>query len=105
MLKDITAQDLHSILKGENKLVVLDVREREKWEKGHIIASVSVKKELFHEEVKKYNKDSEIVIICQYGPIGLDLCLELLDKGYENIYYLIGGLQAWHENRLPLTTI
>lgn len=49
------------------------------------------------------NKNEPIYLYCKSGPMANWAAHSLLEMGYTNIYNLEGGLDAWKEQKLPLT--
>lgn len=87
----------------DNSLLV-DIRPKEQFEKGHIINSLNLSlKDLESDpkELQKY-KDKPIIMICQVGQPALKAANLLQKKGFKNVLCLKGGLQAWNTAELPL---
>jgi len=84
--------------------VVLDVRETNEFQNGHIVNSVHIPQGFLKDrlnELEKY-KTKPIVIACRSGHRSGQACSLLKKNGYENIYNLSGGVMAWESANLPL---
>jgi rhodanese-related sulfurtransferase len=86
----------------EDNLVVVDVREAEDFEKGHIPGAINVPKDQW-EHARGLNKGKTNVIYC-YTPechLGANACVRFASEGYP-VMELDGGFEAWKENELDI---
>lgn len=86
--------------------LVLDVRETHEWDRGHIpnsrhIALGQLGKRLH--EVEKF-KSRPIIVVCASGNRSSSACGTLKRAGFEQVFNLAGGIGAWSEANLPVTT-
>jgi rhodanese-related sulfurtransferase len=95
-----------TLLMNREDAVVLDVRETGEWSSGHIpgarhITLAQLDKRM--SELEKF-KDRPIIICCASGNRSSSACGQLKKGGYEKVFSLAGGISAWLESNLPLTT-
>jgi len=105
--KKISPNELQDRIAGEEKVVVLDVRAEEKYNRFHIEASQVVslnipKNEIFEledgAELSALPKDRQIVVTCTTGN-SAEKCAKILDGlGYQ-VEVLEGGITAWKESK------
>jgi rhodanese-related sulfurtransferase len=105
--KNITPKELHEKIKGENLMVLLDVRAVEKYKEFHIedpqLVSLNIPKtEIFNLEegsvLSQLPKERPVVVTCTTGNSAAK-CAKILDGlGYQ-VEVLEGGLTAWKEYR------
>jgi len=84
---------------------LLDVRNAEDFERGHIINAVNIDVATLgdrEKELDKY-KDKTVVICCAQGTESIRIARSLKMKGFEKLYSLKGGISAWQNANLPLT--
>lgn len=83
----------------ENKAaLVLDVREKEEWDAGHIDhAQLVPLSALAQGHIPDIPRDSEIIIYCQKGKRGLQAAHILQAYGYIDVCNMAGGYEAWLE--------
>ncbi|HEY6897662.1 MAG TPA: rhodanese-like domain-containing protein [Rhodocyclaceae bacterium] len=86
--------------------LVLDVREPDEWSKGHIpnarhIALGQLEKRLH--EIEKF-KEKPVVVCCASGVRSAKAGDTLRKAGFAQVFSLNGGVSAWGEANLPLTT-
>jgi rhodanese-related sulfurtransferase len=84
----------------------VDVRETHEWSAGHIpdarhIALAQVEKRL--SELEKF-KGKPLIICCASGNRSSSACRTLKKAGFERVFNLAGGLAAWTDAGLPVTT-
>lgn len=80
------------------KYHLIDVRTPEELaENGTIEGSINIdfKNANFEEQIKKLNKGIPIFIFCRSGGRSQKACAELNGYGFENVYDLDGGYEAW----------
>ncbi len=98
MIQEIDAQTLESWLKN-NEAVLIDVRETDEFQSGHIEGAISIPLSIFpvkynHED---YPSDKKIVFQCKAGGRSMRACQIVCDiaSDEDNVYNLAGGIGAW----------
>lgn len=90
---------------NHEEAVVIDVRDKAQYAKGHIIGAINVPNSAFSEritELEQY-RDRPIILCCQLGDISLKAGASLAKAGFSKLYRLRGGLLAWQNLNFPLT--
>jgi sulfur-carrier protein adenylyltransferase/sulfurtransferase len=85
--------------------VLVDVREGDEWRQGHIPQAVGIPRgflELRVEE-KVPDRKTPIIVQCASGTRSLLAARSLRELGYEHVYNLNGGFNAWKDRGLPFT--
>ena len=90
----------------------MDVREPEEWQHGHIDGSVPAPRgllEFFADPTSPRHKEAldprkRTIVLCASGARASLAALTLKTMGYEDVAILDGGLKAWTEAGLPLTS-
>ena len=95
-----------TLLMNREDALMLDVRETGEWSSGHIpgarhIALTQLDKRM--SELEKF-KDRPIIICCASGNRSSSACGQLKKGGFEKVFSLAGGISAWLQASLPLTT-
>lgn len=91
-------------LMNHKDALVLDVREKNEYDAGHILNSKLIPLGKLAEragELEKY-REQPIVVICRSGQRSLSATAALNSKGFTQVYNLDGGIQAWQKANLPL---
>ena len=84
---------------------IVDVREQDEWEEGHIPNAVHISRDTIESAVEEKFPDKNAMIICHCGGGGRSaLAAQSLQKiGYKNVRSMAGGLKAWKAAGLPTT--
>jgi rhodanese-related sulfurtransferase len=91
-----------SLMNDENALVI-DVRSKEAFKRGHVVGSISMPKDQFDVESPRLKnaKDKAIIVVCVKGNDASRVALTLRKAGYDS-KVLAGGIDAWKAAELPL---
>lgn len=97
--KSIKVGELKSKIQCGDDLVILDVRTTREveilnFEKAINIPLDNLKKNDF---TLSYDKNTELIVLCQNGPRSIEAIKYLLELGYVKSSYLEGGLTAWEK--------
>ena len=102
---NISVADATLKLNREDALII-DVRETHEWDRGHIpnarhIALGQLGKRM--QEIEKF-KSRPVIVVCASGNRSSSACGTLKRAGFEQVFNLSGGIGAWSEANLPVTT-
>lgn len=100
----ISPQAATLMINREDALVI-DVREPREWTAGHIPCARHIVRDQLDKrirEIERY-KTRAIIVNCQNGVRSVMACNKLRKRGFEKVYNLEGGLDAWREAGLPVT--
>jgi glyoxylase-like metal-dependent hydrolase (beta-lactamase superfamily II)/rhodanese-related sulfurtransferase len=88
------------------ELIVLDVRERDAYEAGHIPGAHHLPRGQLELRVNEELKDPtrRILACCEFGRISTLATATLRTMGFRGAVALDGGMKAWREAGYPLTT-
>lgn len=89
-----------------NDAVVLDLRSAEAFGRGHIVNATNVPLDEFnptHAKVSRL-KNKSIVAVCDSGVTSNKAVADLRKSGFEHVYGLKGGMNAWGQAGLPVVT-
>ncbi|MGH8078968.1 MAG: rhodanese-like domain-containing protein [Lysobacter sp.] len=101
--KALRPAELTALINRDNALVI-DLSASGEYEKGHIAGSRSVQISQFDPESKLLAsaKQLPVVAVCRTGQASADAAKRLKKAGFEQVYWLDGGIQAWQQAELPL---
>lgn len=89
----IAVWDLDKVLE-DRKALLIDLREREMYEKGHIPGAICVQYEKLFIEVKGFSGERPMVLYCQRGNASLLAGKMLAEQGFVT-YTILGGYLAY----------
>jgi rhodanese-related sulfurtransferase len=103
-ITEISPQDTAAKLET-GEAIIVDVRERDEWDEGHIAGATHMSRGTIELEIEKQVSDTDAMIICHCGGGGRSaLAAESLQKmGYKNVRSMAGGFKAWNAAGLPTT--
>ena len=83
---------------------VLDVREPDEFEAGHLPASTLIPLAQLTDRVAELDahRSQNIVVICHGGKRSATACGQLAQLGFANTYNIAGGILAWKKAKLPV---
>lgn len=100
---NLTPADATHLINRENAVVV-DIREREGFNTGHIVNSINIpQKDLLTSEKLKKLQAKPIILVCKLGQTSLPLASKLRKQGFKTVCVLKGGIDAWKNAGLPLS--
>jgi rhodanese-related sulfurtransferase len=87
-----------------NGMIILDVRERDAYEEGHIAGAKLLPRGQLELRVNQDLPDPmrRIVSCCEFGRISTLATVTLRDMGYQRAVALDGGMKAWREAGYPV---
>lgn len=104
-VRPLSPQEATLLMNREDALVI-DVRDIIEWSGGHVSSArhlMLAQLEAKLSELDKF-KTRPLIICCQSGARSALACRTLKKHGFEQVYNLSGGIAAWREAGLPLTT-
>ncbi len=95
-ISEIDARDLQE----RNGAVLVDVRERDEWEEGHIPGAVHIPRGFLESRIENAvpNRSSRVVLYCASGARSAFGAKALTDLGYDDVSSLSGGFTDWKRN-------
>lgn len=93
--RTISAEELKERMERGDKLEVIDVREEDEYEVARIEGVRLLPLSRFPEWAGTLSPEAEIVFMCHHGIRSAQVCSYLAREGFENLYNLAGGIDAW----------
>ncbi len=95
--KVINGDELQTMMKDGEQLTIVDVREQELFDKGHIPGAILIPYGSAKGRILKELKPEErIVFVCHGGPMGDKLSKILIKNGYGKVHNLGNGMHGWN---------
>lgn len=97
-------EQLQEQLKAGSPIVVVDVREKEETDEGHIPQAVLLPRGRLEGRVEQVvpDKNAPVVTHCAGEGRGAMAAQRLREMGYTNVSYLAGGFNDWKAKELPI---
>ena len=86
--------------------VFLDIRSAAEFSRGHIVRAVNLPAEEIPKRAKEIGryKEKPVVVVCQQGIRAKHAVRKLVELGFQKPATLAGGMNAWRDAQLPLTS-
>lgn len=95
---EILTQSIHSVDMTGKEEYILDVRNEEEWNNGHLDQAVNIPHGKLLNENILFNKEDKIYVHCQSG-VRSSIAVGILEnKGYENVMNIREGYQDFPES-------
>jgi rhodanese-related sulfurtransferase len=95
--KHINVDEFLAMRKKDKGLIVIDVRDDDKWAEGHIPGAKHIHKSVIAEKIesKVPDKTAHIVCHCGGGESGARSADALSKLGYKNVSVIDGGFRSY----------
>jgi rhodanese-related sulfurtransferase len=89
---------------NSDDVVIIDVRDSHEFLKSHIESAINIPLASLEEKLQSLAKHKQNILIvnCQTGARSVSACKTLTKAGFEQVYNLLGGIQSWEDNKLPI---
>jgi rhodanese-related sulfurtransferase/glyoxylase-like metal-dependent hydrolase (beta-lactamase superfamily II) len=104
-MKQVTAAQLNEMMAdGAAAPQVLDVREQDEWDAGHIDGAVRMNFKHLSDGYRSLGLDPEqpVVVYCASGNRSSTAGSLLEARGFKRVHNLVGGIDAWREAGYPV---
>jgi len=92
IMKHLTEEEFRS---GYRKAQLIDVREPNEFEGGHILGARNIPLSQLRQRYKEIRSDQPVYFYCQNTVRSGRAAQMLKRKGYNNLYCLKGGFKGW----------
>jgi molybdopterin/thiamine biosynthesis adenylyltransferase/rhodanese-related sulfurtransferase len=98
-----SSQALDSLRDSERGCVIVDVREREEWDEGHLPGAVHVPRGHLESRIESAapDKSRPVLVYCASGNRSAFAAKTLEELGYDHVVSLAGGFTDWKRNGNP----
>jgi len=100
----VSPQELVGLM-NHSRAGVVDIREKEAFEQGHILGAINIRLSDMESKKKLLNKyrSKPIVVVCQNGMSSSKAVQWLKKEGFDEVYILRGGIENWKIENLPVS--
>lgn len=104
---NITTIDVHDLknrLDANPDLLIIDVRENNEWQEGHLASAIHIPKDEISAKIKSITNDNQhpIYLYCRGGVRSLYAAHCLMEMGYQTVYSVNGGISDWIYHGYPI---
>lgn len=91
---EVNVSETHKVL-NKRDYIIVDVREEDEFEEGHINTALNVPLSDFRSNYKTIPNSKHIILVCRSGRRSLSALSFLKDHGYDHIANMTGGMVEW----------
>ncbi len=97
-------QAVKEMLDSERRFYLVDVREDNEWNAGHLPRAIHLGKGIIERDIETAIPDlsAEIVLYCGGGYRSALAADHLQQMGYSNVWSMDGGIREWREAGYPV---
>lgn len=93
---EITVHELRELQAQPTEFVLVDVREQNEWNLGHIPGAVHIGRGVLESNVEqRIPREAQVVLYCQSGNRSALAGYTMQQLGYTNVTSLAGGWRDW----------
>ncbi len=98
-IKEVTIEQVNEMLSNGDRVVLLDVREKDEWREGYIEGAVNVTRGMLEMQVEKSltDKSAKVICYCAGGVRSAFTAKVMMELGYEDVASMAGGFNAWKQ--------
>ncbi|MGE5838522.1 MAG: rhodanese-like domain-containing protein [Deltaproteobacteria bacterium] len=98
----VTAENVLSMMKSKQDALLIDVRDRDAFDKLRIPGSIHIA--LYSLKTKAFLRNKPLVLVSEgYSDAALELtCRSMRDAGFTRAFILDGGLRSWTQKKGPV---
>ena len=102
-IREVSVQQVNAALQDRPGLVVLDVREKDEWEEGHLPGAILLPRGFLEQKIEKTitDKQTPVIVYCAGGTRSAFAAKTLQQLGYQDVLSMAGGYGDWKNNGLP----
>ncbi len=102
LLKTVTPQEAQNLIESRKDMLLIDVRGQDELSEGYIEGSTLMPLWAIIKGTQRPPQNKPILLICAVGGRSLALGKLMSKNGWNEIYNLKGGINAWKKAKLPL---
>jgi rhodanese-related sulfurtransferase len=100
-IPEISVDELDDLLRGDG-VHLLDVREEWEFRRRRVPGAVSAPLAQLAGRIAELPRDKPIAVICEHGHRSLAAPDYLRGRGFENVFSVQGGTDAWARSNRPV---
>src|SRR6187397_1321765 len=99
-ISEVDPREVHDIVSNGYKAVVVDVREQEEFDQGHLPGAIHVPRSYLETRIENAvkDKDARVILYCQSGNRSA-FAADTLERqlGFNNVQHMTGGITLWKD--------
>lgn len=98
---EITPEEAWQLLQQE-EAVLVDIRDLPRFSYSRPQGAFHLTNQSYGQFQDEYDFDQPVIVSCYHGVSSRNVAQFLLEQGYEQVYSVKGGFDAWVRSELPI---
>ena len=96
-IREVSVQEVNDKLNGNNDFTLIDIREKDEWDEGHLSGALFLPRGFLEVKVERIVTDKErpVILYCAGGVRSALAAKSLTELGYKNVVPMAGGYGEW----------
>lgn len=95
-IREVSATDVREQMEQDKSLVVIDVREQNEWNLGHVPGAMHIGRGVLETSIEaRVPRDANVVLYCASGNRSALAADALQQMGYTRVASMSGGFKDW----------
>lgn len=92
-----SVNQLIQLSESRSDIQIVDIRDAASFESGHVEGAINLNNENLASFVAEADMDRPLIVVCYHGISSQGAAEYLVEQGFDDVYSLDGGYQAWHQ--------
>lgn len=92
-----SVNQLIQLSQSDSDIQIVDIRDAASFETSHIENSFNLNNENLAQFIGQADMDLPLIVVCYHGISSQSAAQYLVEQGFDDVYSLDGGFQAWRE--------
>ena len=89
----------HTIRTGP--VTVVDIRDPESYQAARLADATHLSDENIQEFLDGADRNQPLIVYCYHGISSASAAAFFSEQGFEEVYHIVGGFEAWQQHALP----
>ena len=86
----------------QKEAVLVDTRDIQSFAQGHVEGAFTLTNDTLVEFMNKVEFEQPVLVMCYHGISSQNVAQYLINQGFNEVYSVNGGIEAWRRAGLPL---
>lgn len=92
-----SVNQLIQLSESHSDIQIVVIRDAASFASGHVQGAINLNNENLANFVAEANMDQPLIVVCYHGISSQGAAEYLVEQGFDDVYSLDGGYQAWHQ--------
>ena len=92
-----SVNQLIQLSESHSDIQIVDIRDAASFASGHVQGAINLNNQNLASFVAEADMDQPLIVVCYHGISSQGAAEYLVEQGFDDVYSLDGGYQAWHQ--------